>query len=129
MHSTYKTIVLLNNDVGQPTHHTVEYSAFVKHLAKPLANQIEDVLHAAVGISGEAGELIDSIKKTWIYNKPLDRENIVEELGDLNWYIQHLQNVLGITDEEIMAHNTQKLNVRYAKGYSDKAAQERADKQ
>lgn len=104
------------------------YKDFVKQLAKPLATETEDMVHAVLGIAGEAGELVDAIKKTWIYNKPLDRENVVEELGDLNFYIMHLQNILNITDEEILSHNVNKLNERYANGYSDQAAQARADK-
>lgn len=37
----------------------------------------------ATGVSGEAGELLDAVKKSVVYKKPLDRENVVEELGDL----------------------------------------------
>lgn len=121
------TLVIANEVAGESL--IITYKDFVKNLAKPLANSTEDMLHAAVGISGEAGELLDAIKKNWIYNKPLDRENVIEELGDLNFYMQHLQNVLGISDATIIEHNFNKLRVRYKNGYSDAAAQARADKQ
>lgn len=104
------------------------YREFVAALAKPMGSETLDILHAAVGVSGEAGELLDAVKKTWAYNKPLDRENIVEELGDLRFYMQHLMNVLRITEQEVLEGNVRKLQVRYANGYSDKAAQDRADK-
>lgn len=86
-------------------------------------------LHMAVGISGEAGELLDAIKKMAVYNKPLDRVNVVEELGDIEFYLEGLRSGLGITRAETLAANVDKLSVRY-KGlqYSDQAAQERADK-
>jgi NTP pyrophosphatase (non-canonical NTP hydrolase) len=106
----------------------VYYSEFVARLAKPMGSPTLDILHAAVGVSGEAGELLDAVKKNWAYNKPLDRENIVEELGDLRFYMQHMMNLLNITDHEVIKHNLEKLQKRYAEGYSDKAAQERADK-
>jgi NTP pyrophosphatase (non-canonical NTP hydrolase) len=84
--------------------------------------------HAATGIIGEAGELIDAIKKHVIYNKPLDHANIVEELGDLEFYMEYMRQVTGTTREETLAQNMAKLGIRYAKGYSDQAAQVRADK-
>lgn len=86
------------------------------------------ILHMTVGISGEAGELLDAIKKAVIYRKPIDRENVIEELGDLEFYMEGLRQGLNITREETIAGNIAKLGVRYANGYSDKAAHDRADK-
>ena len=67
-------------------------------------------------------------KKHAIYNKPLDRDNVVEELGDIEFYLQQLRVRLSITREETLHANVQKLRKRYASGYSDAAAQARADK-
>jgi NTP pyrophosphatase (non-canonical NTP hydrolase) len=108
----------------------VRYDVFVASLFKtdPLNNTM-NLLHAAVGTSGEAGELLDAIKKVWIYNKPLDRENIVEELGDLRFYMQALMIYANITEQEVLQHNANKLAKRYVGlQYSDQAAQARADK-
>lgn len=93
-----------------------------------LTPQRMDAMHMAIGIAGEAGELLDAIKKQVIYNKPLDRENVVEELGDLEFYMEGLRQALDITRDETIAHNIAKLGVRYAKGYTDAAAAARADK-
>jgi len=92
-----------------------------------------DVLHMAIGVAGEAGELLDAIKKFVVYNKPIDRENVIEELGDLEFYMEGLRQNLGITREQCLQHNLNKLmlgkQARYAKGvYSDEAAQARTDK-
>lgn len=88
-----------------------------------------DAIHMVMGISGEAGELLDAIKKWTIYNKELDRENVIEELGDLEFFMEGLRQCLGITREETIAHNTAKLSRRYATmSYSDEQAQNRADK-
>lgn len=88
-----------------------------------------NILHMTIGISGEAGELLDAVKKHVIYNKPLDRENMLEELGDLEYYMEGLRQCLGATREEIVALNIAKLSKRYpGLSYSDAAAQARADK-
>ena len=89
-----------------------------------------DLLHMAVGVSGEAGELLDAVKKAVIYNKEMDLENIIEELGDLEFYMSKIRQIVGVTREEILQRNIDKLSIRYAKGkYSNDQAQERADKE
>ncbi len=105
-----------------------EYAGFVNSRAKIMANVTEDRLHAAVGIAGEAGELLDAIKKTWVYTKPLDQANVIEECGDLLFYIQAMLNTFGMTMEEVIGLNVAKLRLRYPDGYTDAAAQARADK-
>lgn len=92
------------------------------------ASQV-DLVHAVLGISGEAGELLDAVKKHAIYGKELDRENVIEELGDLEFYMEQLRQRLDIRREETLEHNMAKLGERY-KGhrYSDEQAISRNDK-
>jgi NTP pyrophosphatase (non-canonical NTP hydrolase) len=87
-----------------------------------------DAIHMVLGISGEAGELVDAVKKWAIYRKELDYANVIEELGDLMFYMEGLMQNVGVTRKEVEIRNQAKLGKRYEKGYSDKAAQERADK-
>lgn len=106
----------------------IRYDEFVRKLFKINA-ACGDLMHAAIGICGEAGELGDAIKKHVVYNKPLDRTNVIEELGDLRFYMQAMQTLLGISEQEVLQHNACKLMVRYEDlEYSDAAAQARADK-
>ena len=114
---------------------TLEHSALVHRLFKPgeaIRTSLTDIdcelLHAAMGISGEAGELLDSIKKSVIYRKPIDIENLREELGDLEFFMQALRNLIGVSREETLEHNIIKLQARYPSGYSNLSAVERLDK-
>jgi NTP pyrophosphatase (non-canonical NTP hydrolase) len=87
------------------------------------------LLHAALGICGEAGELADAIKRHVIYGKDLDLKNVIEELGDLRFYLQAVANLVKIPEHTILQENGNKLSERYKKlQYSDQAAIERADK-
>lgn len=86
------------------------------------------LLHMAILVPGEAGELADAVKRATIYRKPIDIKNVIEELGDLAFGMQGIMNELGITWEQVMQANFEKLAARYPSGYSDKAAQDRADK-
>ena len=121
----------------------LEHQAMVAKLAKPGLDIIQQLdprkahlWHMASAAGGESGELFDAIKRYAIYDKALDRENVIEELGDLEFYLQGIREGLGITREETLRHNITKLltgtkekAARYASGsYSDKQAQDRADK-
>lgn len=101
---------------------------------KDLGDRLRDslsqkrLLHAAMGISGESGELMDAVKKHVLYNKSLDLDNVKEELGDLCWYLALMIDQIGSSFEEIMKLNHDKLEKRYPGGFTEKLAQERRDK-
>ena len=110
------------------TSRAVRYDKFVEALFK-VDTHIQMVNHAALGVCGEAGELADCLKKHIHYGKPVNFDNLVEELGDLRFYLQAVQNIFGITEQHILQKNAEKLAVRYAGlMYSDDAAIARADK-
>lgn len=112
------------------------HSQLVAALAKPGGEIAENMtpaeahlIHMVMGISGEVGELLDAVKKSVIYKKPLDLENVVEELGDIEFYLEGFRQGLSIKRELTLAGNIAKLEKRYSAGsYSNQAAQERADK-
>lgn len=113
------------------------YEEFVRALAKPgqdILNSLTpekcDLWHMASCVGGEAGELFDAVKRFTIYEKDIDRANVVEELGDIEFYLQGVRNNLGITREETIAANFIKLSKRYATlTYSNEQAQARVDKE
>lgn len=112
------------------------YAAFVEGRCKEgvaIRNEMSDMqahlLHMALGVAGEAGEIVDAVKKSAIYQQPLDVKNIKEEIGDVLFYLQGICNVTGLTLQECMTDNVEKLMKRYSSGsYSDAQAKARADK-
>jgi len=107
---------------------TIRYDQFVAKLLKQLPEPL-NACHIAMGIAGEAGEFVDAVKKEYIYNKPRDVENVIEELGDLEFYLQAAYNHYGLVRSEVLQANAIKLEKRYAGlYYSDLAAIQRADK-
>lgn len=113
----------------------LEHSEMVRTLVKDpveilvsLKAESVNLIHAILGISGEAGELLDIIKKHVIHNKPLDLEHVKEELGDLEFYLEQLRQALSLSRTDTLQHNIKKLPKRYPVGYTDSHAQERLDK-
>lgn len=87
------------------------------------------LLHGALGISGEAGELLDAVKKHVMYGKELDKTNVLEEIGDMLWYMSIALESVGSSFEEVMQLNHDKLEKRYPGGFTEALAQLRLDKQ
>lgn len=97
-------------------------------IAKEITPVQADMLHMVLGIAGEAGELVDAVKKHVIYRQELDVENIVEEVGDLQYFIEGLCQIINRSPGFARQCNIEKLLKRYGDGYSDQAAKDRADK-
>ncbi len=81
--------------------------------------------HAVMGLVTESAECMDAIKKAKIYGKPLDKVNLVEEAGDIMWYLAILAGELGVSFEDMWEKNIAKLKVRYPDNYSDERAHTR----
>ena len=119
----------MNELLAQFENMTLALAKDGKEIKHEITPEQANLLHMAVGVSGEAGELLDCIKKHTIYQKPLDIENVKEELGDLLFYMSNLMQSVGLSFEEVLQHNVDKLSVRYSSGsYSNKQPLKRADK-
>ena len=82
----------------------------------------ERLLTAAVGMSAEAGEFTEIIKKIIFQGKPVNEENLFHlkrELGDIMWYVAQACMGLGISLDEVMEMNVEKLVARYPGGQFD----------
>lgn len=95
---------------------------------KTFSTEEMDLLHAALGVSSDAGELVDAIKKHLIYGKELDKQNVVEEIGDVMWFCALCCRAIGEDLDYIAQMNIGKLMQRYPDKYTDQAAIARADK-
>lgn len=72
----------------------------------------------ALGLAGEAGEVVDLIKKGIYHQRGIDRNEVKKELGDVLWYLSALCKQFDFTLEEVMEHNINKLKARFPEGYS-----------
>src|SRR5271166_1924160 len=97
-----------------------------------LSNNIRQIhqhlIHAHLGISSEAGEIGDCLKKHFIYGQPLDTDNLIEECGDILWYVSLMVSACGSTLESCMEENIRKLKIRYPEKFTERDAKERKDK-
>lgn len=96
-----------------------DHKAIAKRLSDP---KNIDLLHATMGMSTEANELVDQMKKVIFYGKPMDTANIVEELGDVLFYVAIVCRELNVSMERIGEINIAKLKKRYPDAFSEENA-------
>ena len=80
------------------------------------------LLTAAVGMSAEAGEFTEVVKKIIFQGKPVSEENMFHlkrELGDIMWYVAQACMGLNVSLDEIIEMNVEKLSSRYPEGAFD----------
>ena len=75
------------------------------------------LLNGVMGLNGEAGECIDIMKKHLFQGHELDEEKLMDELSDVMWYAAITATGLGVTLDEVMEHNVEKLKKRYPDGF------------
>lgn len=87
------------------------------------------LLHMSAKLCSEAGELMDATSKYIFYEKQLDLANVIEELGDIEYYLEGYRQELGITRDECLEANIKKLTTRYPKlRFTNEDAHARANK-
>lgn len=86
-----------------------------------------DPANAALGLTGEAGEVADEVKKCLYQGREWDSEKIIEELGDVMWYVALMAEYFGAPLDFVMEYNIDKLRKRYPDGFSFEASEKRAD--
>ena len=76
-----------------------------------------ELLNGCLGLTGEAGEVSDLVKKAIFHEKEMSYEHLKKELGDVLWYIAVICETIGTTIDEVMDMNIEKLKKRYPEGF------------
>ena len=72
------------------------------------------LLNGSIGMSVESNETLQHVQKYIFCGKNLDRAHLLDECGDVLWYISYVLSTLGYTLEECMEHNILKTSDRYS---------------
>ena len=102
-----------------------DFAALLSRLTELEVTHDADVprlLTAALGMSAEAGEFTEVIKKIILQGKPYNEDNVFHlkrELGDICWYLAQACMALDVTFEEVLQLNYEKLSARYPEGTFD----------
>lgn len=95
-----------------------DYQRLAMRTAGDTIDTENGLIIAALGLTGEAGEFADLIKKHKFHFHELDRDKAIKELGDVCWYIARACLALDTTLSEVMRGNIEKLKQRYPEGFT-----------
>ena len=102
-----------------------EYQELAMTTLNPELSKRDVLINSVMGLCGESGEAIDIVKKHLAQGHELDREHLIDELGDIAWYLAETAQVLGVTLEEVLERNINKLKKRYPEGFETQKSLER----
>lgn len=88
------------------------------------------LLQAALGMSAEAGEFLNRVKKHIMQGHPLDdamEAKLREEIGDIHWYACDAASALDVAMSDVVTANESKLQRRYPTGFSPERSIRRED--
>lgn len=95
--------------------------------ANPNLDERQRVAQGVMGLVGETGELVDAIKKWLYHDHEISTPYLVEELGDILWYISELCTSFEISLDAVAHYNIQKLATRYPDGFDAERSKNRGE--
>ena len=119
-----KKKIFYNKDISEPLWYAIEGT----HVMKPMPDfaqgegdvEFVRLLHAIIGITTEAGELVEALLE-----QKLDKVNVMEELGDVMWYVAIACHTLDIDPTEMLQINIDKLRKRFPNKFTEYDADNR----
>lgn len=104
-----------------------EYQNLAMRTAPNGLRQDDKAINAALGLTGEAGEFADIIKKYMYQGHRLEPDHLAKELGDILWYVAMGCEAIGVSMDKVMEMNIEKLKARYPEGFDSERSQHRAE--
>lgn len=108
--------------------HMNEYQALAQRTSNTTRTSYK-IENALLGLSGEVGELCDHYKKYMYQGHDFDCNHMIEEAGDVMWYLAELAEALNTTLETIAGRNIEKLKKRYPDGFDPERSMHREEEQ
>ena len=107
----------------------MDYAEYAKEVQRTcsIEDRRELLTLTALGIAGEAGEVVDMLKKVLYHAHELDTPALCKEVGDLLWYMTLLCETVGLTLDDVMQANVEKLRQRYPRGFDEQRSQMRQE--
>ncbi|HUQ45965.1 MAG TPA: nucleoside triphosphate pyrophosphohydrolase family protein [Gemmatimonadaceae bacterium] len=93
------------------------YQLAAGRTVNPALDDAHRFLDAAAGLSEEAGEVLAHARKHVLQGRPLDRDAVIDELGDALWCLAIAAKTLGVTLSGVAQRNEEKLRERHPEGF------------
>jgi NTP pyrophosphatase (non-canonical NTP hydrolase) len=99
-----------------------DYQQAALRTLNPSLDARDRLLDASAGLSEEAGEVLGLVRKQVFQGRQVDRDRLIEELGDVLWCLSVTAHTLGISLSEVAQQNQEKLAKRHPAGFGVRAS-------
>lgn len=94
-----------------------DYQQAALRTARDADGALPPLWYLALGLTGEAGEVANLVKKFERHGKPFDADALADELGDVLWYLAVSAQAAGLSLSDVAERNVEKLRARYPDGF------------
>lgn len=94
-----------------------DYQKAASRTINPALNNEQRLFDAAAGLAEEAGEVLGQVRKHVMQQRPLERDDLVKELGDVLWCVAIIAASVGVSLSEVASANEEKLRARHPDGF------------
>jgi NTP pyrophosphatase (non-canonical NTP hydrolase) len=109
--------------LGRRTRLTIqEYQELAMRTKNTELTRDQQLIDGVLGLCGESGEVSDMLKKHLFQGHDFKKEDLINELGDVMWYIALICESQHLSLNGVMVRNIDKLEKRYPKGFSEEAS-------
>jgi len=122
-------VAFVNSVTSEESRLKFPFRASLDRMEDQFGTPPQRLITAALGLSAEAGEFGDLVKKCLFQGKELNKENrelMIKELGDVMWYFSQGCMALGVTIDEVLWANIDKLEKRYPNGFEVSRSENRS---
>jgi NTP pyrophosphatase (non-canonical NTP hydrolase) len=122
-------VAFVNSVTSEESRLKFSFRASLDRMEDQFGTPPQRLITAALGLSAEAGEFGDLVKKCLFQGKELNKENrelMIKELGDVMWYLSQGCMALGVTIDEVLWANIDKLEKRYPNGFEVSRSENRS---
>lgn len=94
-----------------------EYQSLAQRTRNKSLSPDDHLFNGMLGLAGEVGECSDLVKKCFFQDGRDIKEALLDELGDVMWYLAEAISAMGWDMESVAKHNIDKLRKRYPEGF------------
>ena len=95
----------------------IEYQRDAARTRNPALSDRDRLLDAASGLAEESGEVLGLVRKHLMQGRPLERDAMLQELGDVLWCLAAVASDAGVTLDQVAEANLAKLRARHPDGF------------
>src|SRR5690625_504947 len=97
----------------------MDFNTYQKLARRTASRHPNALLNYTLGLIGEAGEVVELIKKQEFHGHIVNVGDIVKELGDVFWYVSEIASLFNIELNDVALENIEKLKDRYPQGFRE----------